>query len=172
MKGTDGVGTSLIGKGKGSPCRDHLGQQVHARCRKIAYECPHWIFRVFAGWWCRWILHSQEKRRTQCWSTADGGQDGLCPLGPLWTQVLEPEQLFQGQLHGQQHCMAGALQLSRGLLSVLYLIPRWVINKVLLITMEAVKRSFFFKAPHCSFWHNPALFTAVIKQIAVTEPLG
>ena len=39
-------------------------------------------------------------------------------------RCLGSEQLFQGQLHVQPRCMEVALQLSRGLLSVLYLIPQ------------------------------------------------
>lgn len=39
-------------------------------------------------------------------------------------RCLRPEQLFKGRLHVQRRCMAGALQLSRGLLSVLNLIPQ------------------------------------------------
>lgn len=99
----------------------------------------------------------------------EGRMSCVC-LARCGLRCLRPEQLFQGQLHVQQRCMASTLQLSWGLLSVLYLIPQWVINKLLLITMGAVKDPFSSMFPTAAF--GTALFTAVIKPVAVTKQLG
>lgn len=98
-----------------------------------------------------WIVHSQGESTFSANPQLTESRMGCVCLTHCGLRCLMPEQLFQGQLHIQQRCMAGALQLSRGLLSVLNLIPQWVINKVLLITMGAVKYPFSSLLPIAAF---------------------
>lgn len=75
------------------------------------------------------------------WPTEDSG-------------VGRPEQLFWGRRHIPWRSTAAALQLSRGLLSVLNLRPRWIINKMLIIATGTVRDP----PPPCflSFWPSSA----------------
>lgn len=126
-----------------------------------------------ADWWCHWIVYSWGGGKSSANPQLMEGRMICVCLAHCGLRCLRHEQLFQGQRHVQQHCTDVALQLSWSLLCVLYLIPQWVINNSLLITMGAVKDPFFFTAPYRSFWHSPAVqSTAFIKPRAVTVPLG
>lgn len=83
-----------------------------------ANECPVWIvggLQIGGG-----IDSCTTKEKA---NPMEGRMSCVC-LAHCGLRCLRPEQLFQGQLHVQQRCMAVALQLRRGLLSVLYLIPQ------------------------------------------------
>lgn len=98
-----------------------------------------------------WCMYSQGENLFTANLQLNESRMGCICLNHCGLRCLRPRQLFQGWLHGQLRCMAGALQLSRGLLSVLNLIPHRVINKLLLITMWAVKDPFSSLLPTAAF---------------------
>lgn len=108
-----------------------------------------------ADWWSHSIVHSQGEGKSSANPQLMEGRMSRVCSAHCGLRCLRPEQLFQGQLRVRRRCMAGALQLSRGLLSVLYLIPQWVINKLLLITMGAVKDPLSSLLPTAAFGTAP-----------------